>query len=101
MSKIGKKITSRSRFTETILMVRKKRVGFKMFKKMSIEKGFKDFSNSGGKSNRAIVGRIRTVTLLRYRLHKRMLPRSRICVGIKNEAKKTRKHRRQLISKFL
>ena len=41
MSKIGKKITSRSRFTETILMVRKKRVGFKMFKKMSIEKGFK------------------------------------------------------------
>merc|ERR1712002_404763 len=63
------------------LVIRKKRVRFKMFENMSIEKRFKDFSNSLSQSNGAIVGRIRTVTLLRYRLSKWMLPRSRIVLG--------------------
>ena len=46
MSKIGEKIASRSRFMKTILVIRKKGVGFKVFEEMSIEKRFKDFSNS-------------------------------------------------------
>ena len=47
MSKIREKITSISHFMGTILVIRKKGVGFKVFEEMSIEKRFEDFSNSG------------------------------------------------------
>ena len=58
-------------------------------------------SNSQSESNRAIVGGIQMVTLLKNRLNKKMLPRRRISAGIKNEAKKTTKDRRQFLSKLL
>ena len=66
-----------------------------------VKQGFKNFSNSRSESNRAIVGGVGAVTLLRNRLNKCMLPRRRISAGNKNEAKKTTKNRRQFIRKFL
>ena len=70
---------------KTILTIRKRGEEFKVFEEMRIEERFEDFSNSGSQSNWAIVSRIRTVTLLRYRLNKRILPRSRIVFGCDDE----------------
>ena len=71
-----------------------------MFDEVGV-KCFENLSNSRSESNRAIVGRVRAVTLLRNRLNKCMLPRRRISAGNKNEAKKMTKTRGQFISKFL
>ena len=98
MSKIGKKIPCSSCLTEAILVIGKKIVRFKMFNEVGVKQSFENLGNSRGESNRAIVG---AVTLLRYRLNKCMLPRRRISVGNKNEAKKMTKNRRQFLSKFL
>ena len=91
MSKIGKKIPCRSCLTEAILVIGKKIVRFKMFDEVGIKQSFENLGNSRSESNRAIVGGVRAVTLLRYRLNKGMLPRRRISTGNKNEAKKTKK----------
>ena len=101
MSKIGKKIPCRSCLTEAILVIGKKIVRFKMFDEVGIKQSFENLGNSRSESNRAIVGGVRVVTLLRYRLNKCMLPRRRICTGNKDEAKKMTKNRRQFLSKFL
>ena len=101
MSKIGKKIPCRSCLTEAILVIGKKIVRFKMFDEVGIKQSFENLGNSRSESNRAIVGGVRAVTLLRYRLNKCMLPRRRISTGNKDEAKKTTKNRRQFLSKFL
>ena len=101
MSKIGKKIPCRYCLTEAILVVGKKIVRFKMSDEVGIKQSFENLGNSRSESNRAIVGGVRAVTLLRYRLNKCMLPRRRICTGNKDEAKKTTKNRRQFLSKFL
>ena len=101
MSKIGKKIPCRSCLTEAILVIGKKIVRFKMFDEVGIKQSFENLGNSRSESNRAIVGGVRAVTLLRYRLNKCMLPRRRISAGNKDEAKKTTKNRRQFLSKFL
>ena len=61
-----------------------------MFDEVGVKQRFENFSNSRSESNRVIVG---VVTLLRNRLNKCMLPRRRISVGNKNEAKKTTKNR--------
>ena len=100
-SKIGKKIPCRSCLAEAILVIGKKIVRLKMFDEVGIKQSFENLGNSWSESNRAIVGGVRAVTLLRYRLNKCMLPRRRICTGNKDEAKKTTKNRRQFISKFL
>ena len=100
MSKIGKKIPCRSCLTEAILVIGKKIVRFKMFDEVGIKQSFENLGNSRSESNRAIVGGVRAVTLLRYRLNKCMLPRRRISTGNKDEAKKTTKNRRQFLSKF-
>ena len=89
MSKIGKKIPCRSCLTEAILVIGKKIVRFKMFDEVGIKQSFENLGNSRSESNKAIVGGVRAVTLLRYRLNKCMLPRRRISTGNKNEAKKT------------
>lgn len=101
MSEIGKKITSGSRFTKSILMIGKKMVKFKMFHEMSIENRFENFRDSRSQSNRTIVGGIRVVTLLMNRLNKWVFPRSRIRFGFEDKAKETTKDRGQFISKFL
>ena len=101
MSKIGKKIPCRSCLTEAILVIGKKIVRFKMFDEVRIKQSFENLGNCRSESNRAIVGGVRAVTLLRYRLNKCMLPRRRINTGNKIEAKKTTKNRRQFLSKFL
>ena len=101
MSKIGKKIPCRSCLTEAILVIGKKIVRFEMFDEVGIKQSFENLGNSQSESNRAIVGGVRAVTLLRYRLNKCILPRRRISTGNKNEAKKTTKNRRQFLSKFL
>ena len=101
MSKIGKNIPCRSCLMEAILVIRKKNVRFEMFDEVGVKQSFENFSNSQSESNRAIVGGIGTVTLLRNRLNKCMLPRRRISARNKNEAKKTTKNRSQFISKFL
>ena len=101
MSKIGKKIPCRSCLTEAILVIGKKIVRFKTFDEVGVEQSFENLGNSRSESNRAIVGGVGAVTLLRYRLNKCMLPRRRISAGNKNEAKKTTKNRRQFLSKFL
>ena len=88
MSKIGKKIPCRSCLTEAILVIGKKIVRFKMFDEVGIKQSFENLGNSRSESNRPIVGGVRAVTLLRYRLNKCMLPRRRICTGNKDEAKK-------------
>ena len=82
-------------------MIRKKIVTFEMFDEVGVKQSFENFSNSRSESNRAIVGGVGDVTLLRNRLNKCMLPRRRISSGNKNEAKKMTKNRRQFISKFL
>ena len=82
MSKIGKKIPCRSCLTEGILVIGKKIV------EVGIKQSFENLGNSRSESNRAIVGGVRAVTLLGYRLNKCMLPRRRICTGNKNEAKR-------------
>ena len=97
----GKKIPCRSCLTEAILVIGKKIVRFKMFDEVGIKQSFENLGNSRSESNRAIVGGVRAVTLLRYRLNKCMLPRRRISTGNKDEAKKTTKNRRQFLSKFL
>ena len=66
-----------------------------------VKQSFENLSNSRSESNRAIVGGVGAVTLLRNRLNKCMIPRRRISAGNKNEAKKTTKNRCQFISKFL
>ena len=71
-----------------------------MFDEVGVKQSFENLSNSRSESNRAIVGGVGTVILLRNRLNKCMLPR-RISAGNKNEAKKTTKNRHQFISKFL
>ena len=101
MSKIGKKIPCRSCLTEAILVIGKKIVRFKMFDEVGVKQSFENVGNSRSESNRAIVGGVGAVTLLRNRLNKCMLPRRRISAGNKNEAKKTTKNRRQFLSKFL
>ena len=88
MSKIGKKIPCRSCLTEAILVIGKKIVRFKMFDEVGIKQSFENLGNSRSESNRAIVGGVRAVTLLRYRLNKCMLPRRRISTGNKDEAKR-------------
>ena len=72
-----------------------------MFDEVRVKQSFENLSNSRSESNRAIVGGVGVVTLLRNRLNKCMLPRRRISARTKNEAKKTTKSRRQFISKFL
>ena len=79
-------------------MIGKKIVRFKMFDEVGIKQSFENLGNSRSESNRAIVGGVRAVTLLRYRLNKCMLPRRRISTGNKDEAKKTTKNRRQFLS---
>ena len=66
MSKIGKKIPCRSCLTEAILVIGKKIVRFKMFDEVGIKQSFENLGNSRSESNRAIVGGVRAVTLLRY-----------------------------------
>ena len=100
MSKIGKEIPRRSCLTEAILLIGKKIVRFEMFDEVGVKQSFENLSNSRSESNRAIVGGVGAVTLLRNRLNKCMLSR-RISARNKNEAKKTTKDRRQFISKFL
>ena len=78
MSKIGKKIPCRSCLTEAILVIRKKVVRFEMFDEVGVKQSFENLSNSRSESNRAIVGGVGAVTLLRNRLNKCMLPRRRI-----------------------
>ena len=97
MSKIGQMIPCRSCLTEAILVAGKKIVRFEMFDEVGVKQSFKNLSNS--ESNRAIVGGVGAVTLLRYRLNKCMLPRRRISAGNK-EAKKTTRNRRKFFSKF-
>ena len=101
MSKIGKKIPCRSCLTEAILVIWEKIVRFEMFDEVGVKQSFENHSNSRSESNRAIVGRVRALSLLRNRLNRCMLPRRRISTGNKNEAKKTTKNRHQFISKFL
>ena len=101
MSKIGKKIPCRSCLTEAIVVIWKKIVRFEIFDEVGVEQSFKNLSNSRSESNRAIVGGVGEVTLLRNRLNKCLIPRRRICAGNKNEEKKTTKNMRQFISKFL
>ena len=72
-----------------------------MFDEVGVKQSFKNLSNSRSVSNRATVGGVGAVTLLRNRLNKCMLPRRRISARNKNEAKKTTKNRRQFLSKFL
>ena len=101
MSKIGKKIPCRSCLTEAILVIWKKVVKFEMLDEVGVKQSFEILSNSRSESNRAIVGGVGAVTLLRNRLNKCILPRRRISAWNKNEAKKMTKDRRQFISKFL
>ena len=62
-----------------------------MFDEVGVKQSFVNLSNSRSESNRAIVGGVRAVTLLKNRLNKCMLPRRRINAGNKNEAKKDNK----------
>ena len=101
MSKTGKKIPCRSCPMEAILVIWKKIVRFKMFDEVGVKQSFENLGNSRSESNRAIVGEVGAVTLLRNRLNKCVLPRKRINAGNKNEAKKTTKNRHQFFSKFL
>ena len=101
MSKIGKQITSRSCLTKAILVILEKIVRFEMFYEVGVKQSFENLSNSQSESNRVIIGGVGAITLLRNRLNKSMLPRSRISEGIKNEARKTTKDRHQFISKLL
>ena len=101
MSKIGKKIPCRSCLKEAILVIWKKIVRFEMFDEVGVKQSFENLNKSQSESNRAIVGGVGAVTLLRNRLNKCMLSRRRISAGNKNEAKKTSKNRCQFISKFL
>ena len=71
-----------------------------MFDEVGVKQSFENLINSQSESNRAIVGGVGVVTLLRNRLNKYMLPKRRISAGNKNEAKKTTKNRRQFINKF-
>ena len=59
--------------------------------KWELNKVFENLNNNRSESNRAIVGEVGAVTLLRNRLNKCMLPRRRISAGNKNEAKKKKK----------
>ena len=88
MSKIGKKIPCRSSLNEAILVIGKKIVRFKMFDEVGVKQSFENLSNSRSESNRAIVGGIGAVTLLRNRLNKCLIPKRRITAGNKNEAKR-------------
>ena len=72
-----------------------------MLDEVEVKQSFENLSNSRSESNRAIVGGVGVVILLRNRLNKCMLPSRRISAGNKNEVKKTTKNRRQFISKFL
>ena len=72
-----------------------------MFDEVGVKQSFENLSNSQSESNRAIVGGVGAVTLLRYRLNKCMLPRRSLSAGNKNEMKKTTKNRCQFFSKFL
>ena len=65
MSKIGKKIPCRSCLTEAILVIGEKIVRFKMFDEVGIKQSFENLGNSRSESNRAIVGGVRAVTLLK------------------------------------
>ena len=65
-----------------------------MFNEVGVKQRFENFSNSQSECNRAIVGGVGAVTLLRNRLNKCTLPRRRINARNKNEAKKTTKNRR-------
>ena len=87
--------------TEAILVIRKKMVRLEMFDEVGVKQSFENLSISRSESNRAIVGGVGAVTLLRNSLNKCMLPRKRIIAGNKNEAKKTTKNRCQFLSKFL
>ena len=69
--------------------------------KWELSKVSKTLATAKVRANRAIVGGVGAVTLLRYRLNKCMLPRRRISAGNKNEAKKMTKNRHQFFSKFL
>ncbi len=40
-----------------------------MLKKLPVKDSFKSFKEAGNYSNRTVAGRVRTVTLLRHRLH--------------------------------
>ena len=100
MSKI-RKIPCRSCLTEAILVIGKKIVRFKMFDEVGVKQSFENLGNSRSENNRAIVGGVGSVTLLRYRLNKCMHPRRRVSARNNNEAKKTTKNRRQFLSKFL
>ena len=88
MSKIGKKIPCRSCLTEAILMIRKKTVRFETFDEVGVKQSFENLSNSQSESNRAIVGGVGAVTLLRNRLNKCMLLRRRISAGIRMRQKR-------------
>ena len=59
-----------------------------MFDEVGVKQSFENLSNSRSESNRAIVGGVGAVTLLRNRLNKCMLPRRRISARNKNEAKR-------------
>ena len=59
-----------------------------MFDEVGVKQSFENLRNSQSKSNRAIVGGVGAVTLLRNRLNKFMLPRRRINAGNKNEVEK-------------
>ena len=72
-----------------------------MFDEVGVKQSFENLSNSRSESNRAIVGGVGAVTLLRNRLNKCMLPRRRISARNKNETKRMTKNRHQFISKFL
>ena len=101
MSKIGKKIPCRSCFTEAILVIGKKIVRLDMLDEVGVKQSFENLSNSRSESNRAIVGGVGAVTLLRNRLKKCMLPRRWRSAGNMNGVKKTTKNMHQFISKFL
>ena len=53
-----------------------------MFDEVGVKQSFENISNSRSESNRAIVGGVGAVTLLRNRLNKCMLPRRRISARI-------------------
>ena len=48
-----------------------------MLKEFRVKDGFKNFRNTGNKSNRTIVGGLRAVTLLRDRMNEGKLPARR------------------------
>ena len=75
-----------------------------MFDEVGVKQNFENLSNcrSECNSNKAIVGGVGVVILLRNRLNKCMLPKRKISAGNKNEAKirKTTKNRHHFIRKF-